>query len=282
MHEAPDPKSPYALVLPFFRLDFGSLDLLVTLENRAVKKVDNYTHTLMEPAMALVGPNGRPTEDAAQEMQRKVTDYLIALLPLPTLDEEWVAASTPSAKEATIIGTSFQIAYLVYQEFFRIMKIMAPEFVQISEMIMVSGLNAMHHGLDPVGAYLQGIKAQAVDNNGQVVVGQEAAFKEHMQQARNALLRFLAAKKLFTVAAGGAPPELTLDGVRLLKHLTAALASTECMKRQGPGIMKEVQADPAWAKLQGSDAVRTEKQIKKDLSQLDKMLTNPNAKFPEA
>lgn len=257
----PTDTDPYALDLPMFEIpNVDTLRALMQAEQHAVQVVHHKVRGFMEPGMSLVGSDGKPMVATGEKLQEKITGWLHDLLTAPTIAEEWVGAPGDLAKQCTISGASFQIAYMVYQEFGRLVNSRAPEFVQVVDAAMLLGMTALHNGHDPVEAYSRSFQAKTQDAEGNAILGQNEQFRQRLGLLKNLLLNFLVIKEMATVPAPDAPMLLTDKGRRLLNHLAAVLGSTESMRMQGPEIMKGVMADMK----QGED--RSQTQVAADLN----------------
>ena len=234
----PTEPNPFALELPMFDIpNVETLRTLVQAEEHAVRVVHAKVRAFMEPGLALLGADGKPTVEAGAKLQERITAYLHELLEQPTVAEEWVAAPSSTLKQVIVTGASFQIAYMIYQEFGRLVRGRLPEFVQILDAAMILGMTALHHGIEPVESYQRSFQAKTKDNQGIEVLGQEEAFKQRQLMLQGLLYQFLTIKGMLSPET---PRTLTEAGVRLLNHLSSVLGSTESMKQQGPALMEAV------------------------------------------
>lgn len=264
-------RDPFAIEMPMFELpNVDTLRTLMQAEQHAVQVVHNKVRSFMEPGMSLVGADGKPIRETGAKLNEKVTDYLHELLTQPTIAEEWVHAPSTLAKNCVVTGASFQIAYMIYQEFGRLLNMRAKEFLQVADAVMVLGMNAIHNRRLPVEAYERSFQAKHTDPEGNPIMGQAEAFRGRLMLVQDLLFQFLVLKKMATApAAPDQPYVLTVEGVRLLNHLLSVLGSTESMKSQGPALMQEVMG----AMAQGEDLSQTE---------VEAAMADPNANLPEA
>lgn len=255
-------RDPFALEIPMFEIpNVDTLKALMQAEQHAVQVVHAKVRSFMEPGMALVGQDGKPMAETGVQLQKKVTAYLEELLLQPTIAEEWAAAPSELGKMSTVTGASFQIAYMVYQEFGRLVNMRCPMFMQVIDAAMLLGMTALHNGRQPVEAYERSFQAKTKDDSGIEVLGQQEAFRQHLISLQNCLYAFLETKGMSVVQAPDAPVVLADSGRRLLNHLASVMGSTESMKQQGPAIMQEVMA------AMQTGETRTETQIATDLKE---------------
>lgn len=235
------PANPFALNVPFFTIEtVDTLRFLMELEQRAAKTVQERVKSFMEPGMRLTGLDGKPLPETGMKLHQKLTAYLKDVLLQPTMAEEWVEDAT--IRMGNLSGSSYQVAYMIYQEFGRLLATRCREFVNVTDAIIVQGLNALHYGHAPVEAYKTTMRAKAEDEQGNPILGQDQVFFERLLIAQDVLYQFLDLKEMTTKAADAKVPTLTLEGVRLLNHLLSVLGSMESMRLQGPEIMKNVMA----------------------------------------
>lgn len=246
--KAPE-KNPFALDVPFFSITHvDTLRFLMELEQRAAKTVQERVKSFMEPGMRLTGLDGKPLPETGMKLHQKLTDYLKDVLLQPTLAEEWVEGS--DIRMGNLSGSSYQVAYMIYQEFGRLLAARAREFVNVTDAIIIQGLNAMHYGQTPLAAYKTTMKPKAEDEQGNPILGQEKVFHDRLTIAQDVLYQFLDLKKVLVPApAPDVPPALTLEGVRLLNHLLSVLGSMESMRIQGPEIMNTIMAAQAQGEI---------------------------------
>lgn len=235
--------NPFALNVPFFTITtVDTLRFLMELERRAAMTVQEHVKSFLEPGMRLTGADGKPIPEVGMRLNQKLTAYLKDVLLLPTIAEEWVETSS-DIRVGNLSGSSYQVAFMIYQEFGRLMATRAREFVNVIDAILIQGLNALHQGLTPVEAYKATMQAKSQDEQGNTILGQGELFNQRLAIAQDVLYQFLDLKGVVTPATEpGKPPALTLEGVRLLNHLLSTLGSTESMRIQGPEIMEAVLA----------------------------------------
>ena len=255
-------RDPFALEIPMFEIpNVDTLKALMQAEQHAVQVVHAKVRSFMEPGMSLVGGDGKPMRETGEKLQEKVTAFLHELLEQPTIAEEWAGAPSELGKMSTVTGASFQIAYMVYQEFARLVNMRCPMFIQVIDASMLLGMTAIHNGRLPLEAYERSFQAKTQDDAGNPILGQQEAFKQHLLSLQNCLYVFLETKNMSSAPAPDAPLVLTDTGRRLLNHLASVMGSTESMKQQGPAIMQEVLA------AQAAGEQRTETQITNDLKE---------------
>lgn len=268
---------PFRLVLPYLDIpDVKTLQFIMQVEAHAVQVVHQKANELNRPGVNLVDPTGRPVLEVAQQLHEELTKYLKSLLLHITIAEEWAGAPSFTSKIGAVTTTSFQIAYLTYQELARMIQKVCPEFVSVVDAAAVIGMNALHHDRDPHEGYIRGIQAKAETAEGLPVLGQEEAFKQRLFLLETVLLRFLGAKGMLEAPAPDTRPHLTMEGVKLLQHLMASLGSTKSITDQAPAL-----ADMAMNQNQAGETLAGA-QILSELEQLDQQLEDPNAILPEA
>jgi ElaB/YqjD/DUF883 family membrane-anchored ribosome-binding protein len=269
----------FALNLPYFEItEVGILQILMQMEKAAVERVHHTVKGFQEPATQLLDHTGRPAEDVAKKLHTKITAWLHELIQNPTLAEDWIAAPTTAAKQGRLTTDSWAIAYMLYQEFARLLQMKKlTQFINSMDFVLIMGLNALHHGRDPIEAYRSSFKIQAEDpETGQPIIGDHSrVLEEGVAQLQHVFHQFIIVKGLaedhtMTKLVEGAEPkaycELTMNGVRTLNHLMAVLGCTESMRQQGPALAQALMGE---LKVPES---KTEAEVTADL---ERQLLNP-------
>lgn len=230
----PDFKFP----IPYFPIpNVETLRFLMERERAAADLVNETVKGFLEPKAALCNPDGSPINRVALALNEKLTAWMKELLPQPTAAEEWAASPTFHAKDGNIGVTSWALAFMVYQEFARvIVQRSLRGFINTMDFAVISGMNALHHGRLPFDAYKQGYTAKKATPDGTPILEDPQAFWPELQRLQEALVVFLRIKGLITEEEGSVA-KLTMEGVRLLDHLTSVLGCTESMSAQGPALV---------------------------------------------
>ena len=243
----PTPPSPgldpdFRLALPFFSIpDDVTLRMLMERERAALDVVNAKVKGFMEPGMSLLGSDGKPMATTGLKLNERLTTWMKELITLPTAAEEWVTAATRNAKEGSLGVTSWALAYMVYQEFSRILlQRNLRGFINTMDFAIVSGMNALHHKRLPVDAYKQGFTAKTKAEDGTPILEAPESLHPDLYRLQEALLVFLDVKGLVSQSAKGEPFVLTMEGVHLLEHLMAVMGCTESMRSQGPAIVSSL------------------------------------------
>ena len=261
------PDAPASISVPQFHIaNVATLQFLMGLERQATMTVNEKIKGLMQPETVLVDAKGQPMTDVAMRLNQKMTDYLHELTMQPTLEEDWeAAAGSTVAMEGLLTPVSFMVAYMIYMEFGQVLKRRAPQFTQVMDAVLVLAMDALRQGRHPLDVYKQTFKAQAVDEQGNVILGAEDHFQKLLADLYGGVVQFLEMKRV--IVGDGSGWALTGVGERTLMHLVAVMGSTRSMRSQGQALVE--------AHMKAQEAMR-------EAPEAVSALIDPNAELPEA
>lgn len=230
-------EAPESLELTYFPIpDANYLRHLMKLEQMGVEAVQAKAQGLMASETVLVDVAGKPLPGVSQRLAESLNKWLGELLQYPAISESFEL----EGEVGNVCATSWSVAYMVYQEFGRILVANhLKDLVDSMDAVVTLGLHAIANDKRPLAAYKKSFKMQPKE--GVVVASVEVDALRHrlLFDAEQHLCQYLHRKGLIKVSEDR---ELSLTGLgkRLLIHMLAVMSLAYSIQKQGPTLAEQL------------------------------------------